>query len=294
MRCQVRCSPSASPWRAGRCPTRTQKCSAARDRQVTRRVEQHSQGSLTFTGPAVDIATVCTALDLRATSRPATTTDARTLDQRRFDAPVDVCREAATSGIRPRRGLAPTVHVYADAATWAGLHNEPAELSGYGPIRAGIARDHFTSSAWRAVVTDALTGLARSVSDATMRRRRAPVAISRLATATARSRPARRRCGSATPTTTRRTLRAGAPTGTTAACSADATTDSRPSPAGYGGDCQTAPRGGQIRTAPPGIVRPSPTRCPTRPTDRCPTPFRCGSNRRDAPAGVGSGRRRRR
>lgn len=141
---------------------------AARDRQVTRRVEPHSQGSLTFTGPALDIVTVWTSLDLRATSRPATEADERTLDQRRFDALVEICREAHTRpGARPRRGLVPAVHVYADAATWAGLRREPAELGGYGPIPAGIARDHFTSSTWRAVVIDAVTGLAQSVSDST-------------------------------------------------------------------------------------------------------------------------------
>ncbi len=55
--------------------------------------------------------------------------------------------------------------VFADAATWAGLAEHPADLDGYGPIPAGLARDCFTDAQWRAVVTDALTGLVASVSD---------------------------------------------------------------------------------------------------------------------------------
>ena len=57
--------------------------------------------------------------------------------------------------------------VFADAATWAGLAEHPADLDGYGPIPAGMARDCFTDAQWRAVVTDALTGLVASVSDDT-------------------------------------------------------------------------------------------------------------------------------
>ena len=51
------------------------------------------------------------------------------------------------------------------AATWAGLADNPADLDGYGPIPPGMARECFTDSQWRAVVTDALTGLVASVSD---------------------------------------------------------------------------------------------------------------------------------
>ena len=44
------------------------------------------------------------------------------------------------------------VFVFADAATWAGLADEPVELDGYGPIPAGVARECFTDATWRAVV----------------------------------------------------------------------------------------------------------------------------------------------
>ena len=63
--------------------------------------------------------------------------------------------------------MRPQVFLYADAATWAGLADAPVHLDGYGPIPAGIARDHFQTSQWRAVVTDTIHGQAVAVSDTT-------------------------------------------------------------------------------------------------------------------------------
>ena len=76
---------------------------------------------------------------------------------------------AARTGRRrdSRTGTTASVFVFADAATWAGLAEHPGDLDGYGPIPAGMARDCFTDAQWRAVVTDALTGLVASVSDDT-------------------------------------------------------------------------------------------------------------------------------
>ena len=160
-RAALRADPAAAELRAR---------SAARERQVSRRAEPHGQASLFITGPALEVTTIWTALDLRATSQRAAGDD-RSLDRRRFDALVDLCRlvpaQAAGSGSRTRVGLVPTVHLYADAPTWVGISNEPVELAGYGPIPAGIAREHFQTSTWRAVVTDTLTALPLAVSDAT-------------------------------------------------------------------------------------------------------------------------------
>jgi hypothetical protein len=142
---------------------------AAARRQVTRRAEPDAQASLVLTGPALGIQTIWTALDLRAAH--TTATDKRTLDQRRFDALVDLCAQtpapAAGTRTRGRRGLAPAVYLFADAPTWAGLADEPVELDGYGPIPAGVAREHFTNATWRAVVTDTLTGAVHTVADGT-------------------------------------------------------------------------------------------------------------------------------
>src|SRR5664279_4831976 len=83
--------------------------------------------------------------------------DERTLDQRRFDALVTICAAALGRPDAPagRAGVRPTVYLYADLATWAGLAEHPVELDGYGVIPAGAAREHFTAARWRAVVTDA-------------------------------------------------------------------------------------------------------------------------------------------
>ena len=158
---------------------------ARRRRQVLRSVLPDGQAELAVTGPAIDVQTVWTALDLRAARTSAC--DDRTLDQRRFDALVALCREAdlhtgahadgggaagepaRTTGPGRRRGLLPAVHLHADAATWCGLADAPVELEGYGPIPAGAAREHFGSSTWRAVVTDALTQRPIAVSDTTYR-----------------------------------------------------------------------------------------------------------------------------
>ena len=214
-----RCAPSRRPTR----------------RQVTRRGLPDGQAALEVTGPATAIAAIWAVLTRRAgLTHPD---DPRTLDQRRFDALLDICRTATTDTLltnlhRPRRsprhrdrhgaatgarpytaptaqpdgsgrarrrldGRGPTgatgasgpapgqgaartgrrrgsrtgttasVFVFADAATWAGLAEHPGDLDGYGPIPAGMARDCFTDAQWRAVVTDALTGLVASVSDDT-------------------------------------------------------------------------------------------------------------------------------
>src|SRR5664280_987953 len=85
--------------------------------------------------------------------------DERTLglDQRRFDALVTICAAALGRPDAPagRAGVRPTVYLYADVATWAGLAEHPVELDGYGVIPAGAAREHFTDARWRASVTDA-------------------------------------------------------------------------------------------------------------------------------------------
>jgi hypothetical protein len=138
-------------------------------RQVTRRAEPSAQASLTLTGPAIDIATVWAALDAAA-AHPAPG-ETRTLDQRRFDVAVDLCRQALESGAAApggsssRPALRPSVYLFADAPTWAGLADQPIQLDGYGPIPPGVARGCFTDATWRAVVTDTVTAAARAVSD---------------------------------------------------------------------------------------------------------------------------------
>lgn len=139
---------------------------AAMKRMVSRRVDADAQASMFLTGPAIDIQTIWSALDVL--SARTTADDPRTLDQRRFDSLVGLAVGAlaeAGDGGTTRSGLRPGVYLFADAATWAGLADAPVELDGYGPIPAGIAREHFATSTWRAVVTDALSGAVQSVSE---------------------------------------------------------------------------------------------------------------------------------
>lgn len=142
---------------------------AARQRMVSKRTEPDSQASMFLTGPAADIATIWTTLDLL--SARTSVTDGRTLDQRRFDSLVGLCSEKLFSDTVPsvRCGIRPAVYLYADAPTWLGLTDSPVDLDGYGPIPPGIARDYLAEATCRAMITDALTGEVVSVSDRTYR-----------------------------------------------------------------------------------------------------------------------------
>lgn len=133
-------------------------------RGVSREALPEAQAALRLTGPALGVATIWTAADAYAAHRAAA--DDRSVDQRRFDALVEICRDALAAPGAPagRRGLPPTVHLYADLPTWAGLADSPVELEGYGVIPAGAARECFTDSRWRAVVTS-VAGVPLAVSD---------------------------------------------------------------------------------------------------------------------------------
>lgn len=139
-------------------------------RRVVRRPGQHAQAELQVRGPAAQVAALFTALDQRASLTAAD--DDRSLDQRRFDVLIDLAcadlhsPDAPTpSAAGPRRGLRPTVFLYADAATWAGLADLPVDLDGYGPIPAGQARAMMADADFRVVVADAVSGAVRSVSE---------------------------------------------------------------------------------------------------------------------------------
>ncbi len=84
-------------------------------------------------------ATVLTAINTWAVKTD--TADTRTLDQRRADAIVDICSSALDMpGLPKRHGLRPALSVTVAASTLAGQDDQPAELDGYGPIPASMAR----------------------------------------------------------------------------------------------------------------------------------------------------------
>lgn len=57
-----------------------------------------------------------------------------------------------------RTNSAMTINVIVDLPTLLGLANNPAELSGYGPIPASLARELASSHQWRRFITDPITG----------------------------------------------------------------------------------------------------------------------------------------
>ncbi|MGE5763477.1 MAG: DUF222 domain-containing protein, partial [Mycobacterium leprae] len=144
---------------------------ASAQRMVAKRALPDARAALFVTGPATAVQTIWTALDAHAT-RPDTPgpgadqagADGRTLDQRRFDALVTLCR-AALGERPPGRPVPPTVYLFADLATWTGLADDPVHLDGYGPVPPGVARAHLTDARWRALVTDTVTGAALAVAD---------------------------------------------------------------------------------------------------------------------------------
>jgi hypothetical protein len=91
--------------------------------------------------------------------------DARTMDQLRADAFTDVFDVIADTGITPAGAAvpnlqrrAPHIQVTVAGGTLLGLDDQPAELGGYGPIPAELARQIAQDGTWRALFTDAATG----------------------------------------------------------------------------------------------------------------------------------------
>jgi hypothetical protein len=129
---------------------------ARAQRHIECRTEDDAMGSLFAYGPAVDIATIRLACDTLARAMDA---DGRTLEQRRFDALVDMSLAAlARPGLPTRKGRPAQVYVKMTVETARGLSDEPGELVGVGPIPASTARAVAADADWRAFLIDAATG----------------------------------------------------------------------------------------------------------------------------------------
>jgi hypothetical protein len=81
--------------------------------------------------------------------------------ERRADALIALLVGGDAAGSAP--GARPTpvdveMQVVIDVATLLGLADNPAELVGYGPIAAGLARELASDATWRRLVTDPVTG----------------------------------------------------------------------------------------------------------------------------------------
>ena len=116
--------------------------------------------------PAPDAVAVHATLTALADAAPAD--DPRGADERRADALVDVVTRWLDAGTGPdgtplprRRRRRPHLQVTVAASTLAGDDDVPAELAGYGPISADMARQIARDATWSAVEVDARTGEVR-------------------------------------------------------------------------------------------------------------------------------------
>lgn len=120
--------------------------------------------------PAPDAVAVHAALTAMADAAPSD--DPRGVDERRADALVDVATRWLDAGTCPdgtplprRQRRRPHLQVTVAASTLAGDDDAPAELAGYGPISADMARRIARCATWSPVEVDARTGEARAVAD---------------------------------------------------------------------------------------------------------------------------------
>jgi hypothetical protein len=92
--------------------------------------------------------------------------DARTHAQRRADALAELAWAAWRSGViggpgggvRLATGRRPQIGVLVPLSTLIGVDEQPAELVGYGPIPASVARRIAAEGTWRRILTDPATG----------------------------------------------------------------------------------------------------------------------------------------
>ncbi|KAE8764460.1 HNH endonuclease signature motif containing protein [Georgenia thermotolerans] len=99
---------------------------------------------------------------LAAAAKGPTGVDRRNIDQRRADVFTDVFTTILRRGVDLTGAELPTFHgnkphiqVTIPAGTLLGLSDAPAELGGYGPIPAELAREIAADGTWRGLFTDA-------------------------------------------------------------------------------------------------------------------------------------------
>ncbi|NMR19096.1 HNH endonuclease signature motif containing protein [Cellulomonas fimi] len=142
---------------------------ATSDRFVRLTPAPDAMAWLTAYLPADDAMCVYTALD--AVAGCASPQDARGIDARRADVLTGVLGHVLDTGVVPagvggdvgtplrtRHGRRPHLQVTAAATTLLGLDETPAELAGYGPVPAAMARRIATDATWRRIFTDPATG----------------------------------------------------------------------------------------------------------------------------------------
>ncbi|HET9187066.1 MAG TPA: DUF222 domain-containing protein [Acidothermaceae bacterium] len=111
---------------------------------------------------AVDARALFTAVDTLARARHAAEGGRRSgvrIGARRVDALAALAHAALADRKLPKaQGRRVELQVVIDAASLLGLADNPAQLDGYGPIPAAVARELAGDATWRRLVTDPVTG----------------------------------------------------------------------------------------------------------------------------------------
>ncbi|MGH3906983.1 MAG: DUF222 domain-containing protein [Pseudonocardiaceae bacterium] len=140
---------------------------ARNDRRVQLHPHPDGMGALWAMLPADDATAAYTRLDTLAREMPAD--DPRGMDARRADILTDLLLGRDVTG---EHQTTVEVQVNLDAATLAGLAQNPGDLAGYGPIPAEMARELAAAAQrWRAALIDEQTGQLKDLSIAYRPRR---------------------------------------------------------------------------------------------------------------------------
>ena len=139
---------------------------AVAERRVEYQPGEDGMASLTALLPAPEAKLIYTRLTAAAKLLP--TEDPRSLDQQRADLFVDAMLSGLPEDALPTaQGRRPAIHVVVSADTLLGLNDQPAHLTGHGPITADTARRLAAeqSGTWRRLLTDPDTGALLDISE---------------------------------------------------------------------------------------------------------------------------------
>jgi hypothetical protein len=127
-------------------------------RGVWRQPLEDGVARLEWVGPTAQVEATYTWLTAKARAARGPG-EARTLDQARSDVLGDLGVHGLAVEELPRRhGRRPQIQVVVAASTLLGVDDEPAELTGMGPITAATARAIAAGGTWRRLLTDPATG----------------------------------------------------------------------------------------------------------------------------------------
>ena len=109
--------------------------------------------------PAEDAQTVMLAINTLVETQ-SSLADSRSIDMKRADALAAICGDilARISDKHQPHRRPVTINITMDLPTALGMADNPAELAGYGPIPASVARTLSADAKWRRFITDPLTG----------------------------------------------------------------------------------------------------------------------------------------